>query len=307
MAKKIDLTGQRFGRLLVLEESLERKSNRTTWKCLCDCGTEKNITTSDLRSGKVISCGCLKKERIKNNLTGKRFGRLLVLEETSERKNKQIVWKCQCDCGNIVNVRSGSLKSGRTTSCGCYQKEMVSKRSIVDIKGQQFGLLTPIFLTDKRINNSAVWLCKCECGNEIEVSQDYLRRGFRLSCGCLKESYGIRKIKQLLTDNNYSFECEKIFDTCIFPKTQGQLRFDLYVENKYLIEFDGEQHYHYDGKDNTLSWNNKEHFQNLQERDRFKNNWAKENGIILIRIPYYSINNIQIEDLLIETSKYIVK
>lgn len=62
-----------------------------------------------------------------NDLTGKRFGRLLALnrEETKESPggNKRTMWKCKCDCGKETIVWSYSLTSGKTTSCGCYQLE----------------------------------------------------------------------------------------------------------------------------------------------------------------------------------------
>ncbi|MCI8374909.1 MAG: hypothetical protein HFI29_05660 [Lachnospiraceae bacterium] len=62
MSKLIDLTGQRFGRLVVLEKADSDKSGNTMWKCRCDCGTIKKVNSSKLRSGETKSCGCLRKE-----------------------------------------------------------------------------------------------------------------------------------------------------------------------------------------------------------------------------------------------------
>ena len=62
------------------------------------------------------------------DLTGQRFGRLLVLEKTENSKGKS-VWKCKCDCGTDAFVRTSDLKNGHTKSCGCYQREMTSKAS----------------------------------------------------------------------------------------------------------------------------------------------------------------------------------
>lgn len=53
------------------------------------------------------------------SIIGKRFGKLIVLEETNERKNNQKIYKCKCDCGNITYVRKGNLREGGTQSCGC--------------------------------------------------------------------------------------------------------------------------------------------------------------------------------------------
>lgn len=56
-----------------------------------------------------------------NNLSGKRFGRLTVLERRGTAKDRHIVWKCACDCGKFVDVIGRDLKSGHTKSCGCIQ------------------------------------------------------------------------------------------------------------------------------------------------------------------------------------------
>jgi len=63
----------------------------------------------------------------KKELAGQKFGRLLVLYDTSERKHREVVWHCYCDCGNEVNVTTYQLTSGHTKSCGCYQKERVAE------------------------------------------------------------------------------------------------------------------------------------------------------------------------------------
>jgi len=65
MGKLIDLTGQKFGRLTVIERSYPNAKNRSTrWLCKCDCGTEKIILRDSLKSGKTRSCGCLRKGRV---------------------------------------------------------------------------------------------------------------------------------------------------------------------------------------------------------------------------------------------------
>lgn len=60
------------------------------------------------------------------DLTGERFGRLNVFERepaTPENVKNGAMWKCKCDCGNTVTVKSNSLRSGHTKSCGCYHNE----------------------------------------------------------------------------------------------------------------------------------------------------------------------------------------
>ena len=60
----------------------------------------------------------------KIDLTGQRFGLLLVLYECGRAKNGFVLWKCRCDCGNECIVRSDALKNQQTQSCGCLQRDI---------------------------------------------------------------------------------------------------------------------------------------------------------------------------------------
>ena len=65
MGKILDLTNQRFGKLIVIsraEKPINSKSTSVFWLCKCDCGNEKIISSNVLRSGKAKSCGCYNKE-----------------------------------------------------------------------------------------------------------------------------------------------------------------------------------------------------------------------------------------------------
>lgn len=130
MSKPIDLSGQRFGRLIAVKR-VEDKRQGTFWLCKCDCGGTKIAETRNLRKGLTQSCGCLHREVISKNklidLTGQKFGRLTVLEMSTNQTDGDVVWKCRCDCGNYSEVVAGHLKSGHTKSCGCLVKETTSK------------------------------------------------------------------------------------------------------------------------------------------------------------------------------------
>lgn len=63
----------------------------------------------------------------RENLIGKKFGRLTVIELSPIQKNNNTYWRCQCDCGNIKDIKSTNLKSGITKSCGCYRREQTKK------------------------------------------------------------------------------------------------------------------------------------------------------------------------------------
>ncbi len=123
--------GKKFGRLLIIEDSGDRtKDGSIKYKCLCDCGKVHYATITNLKKGRVKSCGCYQKESGKMNgekhkldLIGRRYGKLTVLSCTGEKQGSNYLWECRCDCGNITVVPTSSLTKGRTQSCGCQAKE----------------------------------------------------------------------------------------------------------------------------------------------------------------------------------------
>ncbi len=308
MSQMINMIGKHFGRWTVLELA-EKKNKKIYWHCRCECGNEKNVEGYVLRSGQSKSCGCLHKEivseigkqQVKIIPKGTRFGRLIVIERSNNNQYGRVMWKCQCDCGNICEVRSVDLIRGETQSCGCLKKELISERHIKIIpKETKFGKLTVLQLLDERQNEETVYQCKCECGSIVNIKRSNLISGNTQSCGCIR-SKGEFKIAQILTENNISFEKEKSFNDCKFEDTNALAKFDFYVDNKYIIEFDGIQHFQIHG------WNTEENFQKIQEYDVIKNQYCKDNNIPLIRIPYTHYNDLCLEDLILEASKFLVE
>lgn len=115
------------------------------------------------------------------DLTGKKFGKLVVLEYVEKNDKGQHLWKCKCECGNTVIKNGKLLQNGHIKSCGCMQKAK-------DLTGMTFGNLTAIKKTQRK-NRNTLWLCKCKCGNEVECYQYNLQRGTSTSCGCLRSFY----------------------------------------------------------------------------------------------------------------------
>jgi len=127
----INLIGQQFGNLIVLERVKNAADGHATWKCQCQC-ENKTIcykTSNQLRRKNTIpSCGCKIKELISanasknfDNLIGLKFGLLTPIEKVGSTGNS-IVWRCKCDCGNDQFITTAHhLKSGNTKSCGCLK------------------------------------------------------------------------------------------------------------------------------------------------------------------------------------------
>lgn len=116
---------------------------------------------------------------MKKDLTGKRFGKLTALEETDQRQDGRVVWKCQCDCGNITYVPTNMLQKGHKKSCGCI--------TAIDVTGQRFGKLVAIKPVGKNKYGYTQWLCQCDCGKEKIYNINILRSGKASSCGCIKK------------------------------------------------------------------------------------------------------------------------
>lgn len=115
----------------------------------------------------------------REDLTGKQFGRLTVLEKTKQKKRSAYLWRCVCDCGKETLCVGYMLKSGDVKSCGCLQDE--NRRD--DITGQRRGHLTAVRPTDKRRNGDTVWIWRCDCGKEVEYPIKLIKKsGSRTMC-----------------------------------------------------------------------------------------------------------------------------
>ena len=174
-----NLAGKVFGNLQVIAPTEKRRHESVIWHCKCACGADVEVSSQMLVHGKTRSCGCL----LVKNIAGEIFGKLRAISPTEKRSEggRDIFWNCICECGNETKALAGELKSGRLKSCGCLKTK--------DITGKKFGRLQAIAPVRKREkDNRIIWKCKCDCGNEREVTVTDLNRGATVSCGCLRKS-----------------------------------------------------------------------------------------------------------------------
>lgn len=134
----------------------------------------------------------------KKDLTGKKFGRLTVINQNIElsKEKRAVIWNCICDCGKYKSIRSNGLLSGKTQSCGCLRNERVRETLKRDLKGQKFEKLFVLEEVPIDINSIKTkrvrWLCQCDCGNKIIIDSNNLKSGNTKSCGC----YNKQKIRE---------------------------------------------------------------------------------------------------------------
>lgn len=297
---KIIQPGDKFGRLTVLRETTKEerkdKAGRNYW-CKCDCGNEIIVYGHNLKTGNTKSCGCLSREIASKNNTidipiGTRFGSLIVLERAPiNHYNHLAYWKCQCDCGNTINVAGARLRNGEVTSCGCMKYP-----NRINEVGNVYGSLIVLKYAGSTAGGGARWLCECDCGNQIIVEGTSLRSGHTRSCGCIK-SYKEKEINQLLQSYNIEYATQYCFKDLITEKG-GYPRFDFAIFSNHqlycLIEYQGEQH---------IDINNKWYSEDYIERDKLKYQYCKDNNIKL----YYCDKNTNLEEfikkLIIEMEK----
>lgn len=121
--RRSDLTGKTFGRLFVVSFAWMERS-KSYWLCRCQCGKGTVVQGQSLINQHTRSCGCLRSdevsERMFEDLLGRRFGRLVVIECAGQaKKDGNYRWKCRCNCGNEKIVLASNLKTGRVSGCGC--------------------------------------------------------------------------------------------------------------------------------------------------------------------------------------------
>lgn len=299
---KENLLGQTFGLLTVIGEApdyVDSKNRHVTrWLCRCTCGKEVITRASSLKSGHTKGCG--QKHRQFEDLTGKKFGHLTVIERV-ENKGLYVMWRCKCDCGNETVTRATSLKNGHTRSCGCAHSDGAMGIGLQDITGQKFGRWTVLYengrLKEPRGRLVTLWHCRCECGTERDLRSGTLKSGLSLSCGCFKyeqlsklaaQGFGISKAEQVVNTYLQSlklyYEPQKIYSD-LKSKSGYPLSYDflVYLQGKpyILIECQGVQHYR-----PVEYFGGEKQFRIQQENDRLKRKYAMKISLPLVEIPY---------------------
>lgn len=284
-----DLDGNKYGKLTVLEmlyhhhRTNTNPQGRTYCRCKCDCGREIIAPAYKIKNGKKQSCGCDSSERrskaYRKDLTGKKFGRLSVIETVFGSKVK-----CRCECGNVIYVSTADLISGHTQSCGCLQKERASCSSTKDFSGtvSNYGIK---FLCQYSKNQNSQWLWECECGlcgNHFVALPAKILNGHITSCGCRKQSSREQLIEKILKREHIEYQRQYTIPAC---KNKQVLLFDFAIFNENdlvaLIEYDGRQHFMA-----VSLYGGEEHLKLTQYRDEIKNRFCEQNNIALHRLPY---------------------
>ena len=302
-----DLVGRTFGKWTVLEKSPNRpKNGHTRWICRCSCGTIREVDGGHLLGGRSTSCGCSHVDNTTAaNLTGQKFHRWTAIEKVGKDKKNNILWRCVCECGSEGVISAHRLLSGSSKSCGCFKSDRTREVHFKSLVGRRFEKLVVLERIEDHIypdgSHRVKYRCRCDCGGITEVTSIGLLSGDVRSCGCT-QSFGECRVAQILEENGIIYKKQKSYKDLLSDKG-CRLRFDFYIPSQgYLIEYDGMYHYQKTGR----IWCTEEHLKRTQYHDNLKNDYCKKNNIPLIRIPYVQYNNLCIEDLKLETTKFRV-
>jgi hypothetical protein len=209
--KKIDLINKRFGRLTVIKDTGEINNKYyPIWLCRCDCGNTCKIPIHRVMSGNTKSCGCISNII---NLTGRRFGRLVVIKNTNKKTNdKSIIWLCKCDCGKEKEINGSSLRKGSTKSCGCLQKEVASNNGYEDRTLSAFNVLYGNYEHGAKNRNLEFNLTKEQFGTLTKQICFYCGFEPNQISKCNTGIYVYNGIDRL--DNNIGYEIDNCVPCC---------------------------------------------------------------------------------------------
>jgi hypothetical protein len=217
-----DMVGLRFGKLVVLEKADKPKGSKSKsqfWLCQCDCGNKKIISGGSLRNGSTKSCAA------PEDITGRRFGKLVAIE--FDHKEKKIhYWKCICDCGNEKIANKNHLKTGRTWHCGC-----TDNRFRKEYGEAGFNALYASYRCNARNRNLNFNLTKDDFKILVESKCYYcdevpkqIKKGNRLYGNFIYN--GIDRI-----NNNIGYEINNVVPCCgICNQAKSNLDFDYFVK-----------------------------------------------------------------------------
>lgn len=170
------------------------------------------------------------------DLTGKRFGRLVVICRAGKGKGWQSLWLCRCDCGSFVVVRHSSLTSGNTKSCGCYHRDYTA---ITHTKHGHFGdRLYFVWNTMKgRCNNPNNQKYKDYGGRGIKVCDEWANDFMSFYIWAMNNGYdpdapyGVTTIDRIDVNGDY---CP---DNCQWVDMKTQSQNKRANHNQYTTKF----------------------------------------------------------------------
>lgn len=230
--------GDTFGQLTFLYRTDDYISpsgkHYIQYLCKCACGEEITVRKDHLLSGSTTRCkNCKTSVLIEISLhrgsksdppSGTRFGKLIFLEKVYHKdKYGKILqyYKCQCDCGKIIEIYKNSVLKGDSTSCGCTGSRVCLRDTRIKIgslsdppSGTRFGHLTVQRILLPEVGKEKEIECLCDCGNIVNIRKASLLSGKYKTCGNCPRVYPQWFIDRLIDPE----QKQNAIDKKILPK-----------------------------------------------------------------------------------------
>ena len=290
---KVRLEVEKHGLSLM---STEYKSyHHDKLKIKCSCGNIYEQTFAQFLHSKYQCCdeciGYVQWDIDRVREKSKELGMELL---STKYVNTTTLMKFKCECGSIFHRKwANVLYAGATT---CYECQGRTNWDVDKCTEYAKSHTTAEFLSTEYDNMFSIYEFKCECGEHFKRSwKNFVDANQHVCLVCANaKSHGERRISKYLDDNNIEYFEEYTIDDMRSSNAGGMLRFDFYLpEYNIAIEFDGEQHYRPVQFGGMSLERAEEEFIKTQERDKSKNQYCKDNNILLHRIPYHQLNNIE--------------
>ena len=289
-------TGSKYIRELPKTRSGDRRA-----VILCGgCGRKYETTLSGVRKGRLCpSCGSKKaaeyfKEHFKiGDIINQETKTIYLGESDKSSKNHRMI-KAKCGyCGEVYEVRLDAAKKGfKCSKCKAERHTKYFVGDIIKYGNLSFYFKEEIISTDKKRKGVFYQIDK----DGKQISQEFIAtptnvaKGY--SFGGVSQSKSEKQFEACLKDMKIRYKSQYSFKNLFSASDKNPLRFDFYIEingKKYLVELDGEQHYM-----PIDFFGGEEYFNKVKKYDSLKNNYAKQMGYTLIRIPYWDFDKINI-------------
>lgn len=303
----VEYVEKQGGRVYTTKE--EYKNTRVNMKFGCKiCGNEIERTFKTYRNGNAHLCKeCMKKKINKKRklsedevlLRCNQYG-CKLLSPYEDYENSSSIMTLQCSCGKIFKRHFADLREEKDYRCTfCSKHHYYTYEEVYDFIAQNGDKL----LSTEYVRNNVKLKIQCQCGEIFERHFNNYKDLKQYHCEfCACSSKGEKIIKEILDEYNIEYIYDKQYFKDLINKKNGVLRPDFILPRyKIWIEFDGIQHFKPKSFGNKDKEQVLENFKNIQENDNIKDEYAKNNGWKMIRIPYTEINNIK--EILIEELK----
>lgn len=260
-----------------------------TFKCKI-CGNTFDRLAKSVYNGKTGCSICIENKKIEQ-LKEKLLKNNPNIEYISgyTDPHKQATFKCK-KCGNIWSSTAYDIYTGKSYCHKCSLSPYILTEDTIRNRLQENNPTIDYLYGYKGSLQHATFKCQT-CGYTWETTAFTVYTG-KTGCPKCAFSKGQTKISKYLDDHNISYIPEYTFHDC---KNIYLLPFDFYLpDNNTCIEYDGEHHFQPIIRSKSMTYDDAlRNFEKIKKRDLIKDNYCKQNNIILLRISYTQFKNIE--------------